>query len=342
MQRKLLEILVCPVCKGRLDCTETRTINSEIAEGSLECGKCGKNYKITAGIPRFVESDDYASSFGYQWNKFRKEQIDSFNGTTLSADRFWSETEWTPELMKGKWVLDAGCGAGRFLDVASRTEGDIVGIDISSAIDAARSNLEGRTNVHFVQASIYELPFRGGTFDFVYSIGVIQHTPDPQKSLRSIAQMVKPDGQFATTIYPRKLWTKLYSKYWFRPITKRMKKETLLNSIETIMPAAFGVTNVLFRLPGVLGRGFMFLIPVANYVNEKQLSEQNRYDWAILDTFDMLSPFYDQPMTQDEATAALAETGIAVRRTGQPGLNLLGKRALRKRDPQPDTEGAAN
>src|SRR4051812_25137932 len=98
MQRKLLEILVCPVCKGRLDCTETRTINSEIAEGSLECGKCGKNYKITAGIPRFVESDDYASSFGYQWNKFRKEQIDSFNGTTLSADRFWSETEWTPEL----------------------------------------------------------------------------------------------------------------------------------------------------------------------------------------------------------------------------------------------------
>jgi len=326
MQHKLLKILVCPICKGDLACCEKQVEEKEVIEGSLDCPACAKTYKITAGIPRFFESDDYASSFGYQWNKFRKEQIDSFNGTTLSGDRFWSETAWTLEIMKDKWVLDAGCGAGRFLDIASRSEAEIVGIDISSAIDAARSNLQGRTNVHFVQASIYELPFREGTFDLCYSIGVIQHTPDTSESLRSVGRMLKSGGQFAATIYPRKPWTKLYSKYWFRPFTRRMKKETLLNLIEKIMPMAFSVTNVLFRLPSVIGRGFRFTIPVANYVHEKQLSEPDRYQWAILDTFDMLTPYYDQPMTEAEASAALADVGIDVKRTAESGLNLIGKR----------------
>ncbi|MBK8465489.1 MAG: methyltransferase domain-containing protein [Chloracidobacterium sp.] len=326
MKTTLLEKLVCPKCKVTLLCTVGRETDGDILEADLKCSGCDRHYPVTNGIPRFVETDDYATSFGYQWNKFRKEQIDSFNGTTLSADRFWSETKWTPEMMKNKWILDAGCGAGRFLDIASLSEAEIVGIDISSAIDAARSNLEGRSNVHFVQASIYELPFREGAFDLCYSIGVIQHTPDTSESLRSVGRMVKAGGQFATTIYPRKPWTKLYSKYWFRPFTTRMKKEMLLDLIEKIMPVAFSITNFLFRLPGVIGRGFMFIIPVANYVNEKQLTERDRYQWAILDTFDMLSPYYDQPMTEAEASSALDEVGVKVKRTGQSGLNLIGKR----------------
>src|SRR5205807_7280139 len=106
------------------------------------------------------------------------------------------------------------------------------------------------------QASIYELPFRPGVFDFVYCIGVIQHTPDPPASLASIAKMVGPGGEIAVTIYPRKPWTKLYSKYWYRPLTKRLKKERLLKLIQGLMPAAFPLTSFLFRIP-VLGRAFM-------------------------------------------------------------------------------------
>ena len=185
MQEKLLELLVCIKCKGRLLCEASKTESSgEITEGVLTCQDCGQTFEVTNGIPRFIEPDNYASSFGYQWNLFRKEQIDSHNGTTLSADRLWAETGWTPEELKDEWVLDAGCGAGRFLDAVSASEGQIVGIDISSAIDAAKENLKGRDNVHFVQASIYELPFREGTFDRAYCIGVAQHTPDPAKSLR--------------------------------------------------------------------------------------------------------------------------------------------------------------
>lgn len=324
MKRNLLDILACPKCKAHLI---SSLPSSEIIDDVLTCISCRAEYPVTNGIPRFVQADNYAASFGYQWNIFRKEQLDSYNGTTLSADRLWSETEWTKDELKDKWILDAGCGAGRFLDPASQSEGQIVGIDISSAIDAAKSNLHGRENVHFVQASIYELPFREGTFDFVYCIGVIQHTPDPSASLKAVANMVKPNGEMAVTIYPRKKWTKLFSKYWLRPVTKRMRKETLLNLVQRLMPFLFPVTDVLFRIP-VLGKIFMFTIPVANYVNERQLSRKQRFAWAVLDTFDMLSPFFDQPQTESEATSALSDSRIVeIRRLTNAGLNLKGKKA---------------
>jgi hypothetical protein len=137
--------------------------------------------------------------------------------------------------------------------------------------------------------------------------------------------MVKPSGKIAVTIYPRKPWTKLFSKYWFRPVTKRLKKETLLKLIEGVMPVAFPVTDVLFRIP-LLGKAFMFAIPIANYVHEKQLNRDQRYAWAILDTFDMLSPYYDQPMTEAEASSALKDAGVTAERTPQYGLNLVGTR----------------
>ena len=326
MKKKLLEILACTNCAGDLNLLSKE--QDEIIEGRLACVVCKAEYAVTNDIPRFVEPDNYASSFGYQWNRFRKEQLDAYNGTTLSADRFWSETGWTRDELRDKWMLDAGCGAGRFLDASSASGAQIVGIDISSAIDAAKANLEGRENVHFVQASIYKLPFREGALDFVYCIGVIQHTPDPAASLRSIARMVKPGGEIAVTIYPRKIWTKLFSKYWFRPITKRLPKETLLKLIQGVMPVAFPITDVLFRIPG-LGKVFAFLIPIANYIHENQLSREQRYAWAILDTFDMLSPHFDQPQTESEATRALTKGKIVeIQRLANAGLNLKGKKAL--------------
>lgn len=327
MKIKLLEILVCPKCSGSLNLSTKDT--DEIIEGEFECQNCAAKYPITNGIPRFVELDNYASSFGYQWNLFRKEQIDSYNGTTLSADRFWKETGWTKEKLADKWILDLGCGAGRFLDISSTAEADVVGIDISNAIDAAKKNLEGRENVHFIQASIYELPFRAGAFDFCYCIGVIQHTPNPLQSLRSIAKMVKKDGEIAVTIYERKKWyTMLYSKYWFRPLTKRMSNESVLKIIKGVMLIAFPITNILFRIP-LLGRVFMFAIPIANYVHEKQLNREQRYAWAILDTFDMLLPQYDSPMNLAEVSKVLTESGIGeISRPALRGVNVVGKRTV--------------
>jgi 2-polyprenyl-3-methyl-5-hydroxy-6-metoxy-1,4-benzoquinol methylase/uncharacterized protein YbaR (Trm112 family) len=327
MQIKLLDVLACPQCGGALSCTATETDSSgEVIEGRLDCSGGSHQFPIEKSIPRFVPRDNYASSFGYQWNRFKLEQIDSANGTDLSAQRFYAETAWTKDWLKGKWVLDAGCGAGRFLDVASDSEAQVVGLDISSAIDAARANLAGRSNVHFVQASVYEPPFRAGAFDGVYCIGVVQHTPDPQETMRTLPRLLAPRGRIAITAYERKPFTLLYSKYLLRPLTKRVEKKKLLAMIKGVMPVLFPITDVLFRLP-LAGRFFEFTIPVANYVHEKSLSRQQRYDWAVLDTFDMLSPQYDQPRTQKEVEDALTSAGVVdLKRIPNPGLNIVGQK----------------
>ena len=326
MRMKLLDLLACPKCLGELSCTVVQGSAGEVDEGRLECAACRKSYPVVAGIPRFVETDNYAASFGYQWNLFKQEQLDSVNGTGLSEKRFLSETGWTREWMEGKWVLDAGCGAGRFLDVASKGEAEVVGVDISNAVDAARANLAGRANVHLVQASIYELPFRTGAFDGCYCIGVIQHTPDPQGALRALPRVLRAGGRLAVTIYERKRWTMLYSKYLLRPVTKRLDKRVLLSLIRKMMPVLFPITNLLFRIP-YAGRLFMFAIPVANYTNEPTLSRRQRYDWAVLDTFDMLSPQYDQPQSQPEVEAALVGSIADLRRLPNPGVNIVGTKS---------------
>ncbi len=120
MQRKLIDILACIKCAGTLTCNPDEEADGEIMEGVLTCVDCKEIYPIRNGIPRFVKDDNYASSFGYQWNLFRKEQLDTYNGTDLSAKRVYSETGWTKEWLRGKWILDCGCGAGRFLDVISQ------------------------------------------------------------------------------------------------------------------------------------------------------------------------------------------------------------------------------
>lgn len=298
----------------------------DIETGDLLCGACSATYPITNGIPRFVPPENYASSFGLQWNAFRADQLDSLNGFHRSRDRFFAETGWSPESLKGQWILDAGCGAGRFLDVVCNYECDAVGVDLSNAVDAARSNLRGRGNVDLVQASIFELPFQRGAFDSAYCLGVIQHTPDPHRAIASIPRVVKTGGRLGFFIYERKRWTLLYSKYLVRPLTKRIPQRLLLWWIKLSMPLVFPLTELLFRVP-FLGRYFAFAIPVANYIGGNNrhpgLTVRQRYQWAVLDTFDMLAPAHDHPQTEAEVRAVLAAAGVtSVERTAMYGLCL--------------------
>ena len=327
MKLKLLDILECPKCHGTLVCLVTETDDeAEVITGSLKCEVCKSVYPIYLSIPRFVAEDNYAASFGFQWNLFKYEQIDAKVNVNLSENRFYSETGWTSKWLSGKWVLDAGCGAGRFLDIASKSTCEVVGVDISNAVDAAAVNMIGRPNVHLVQASIYELPFKSEAFDGCYSIGVIQHTPDPSKAVETLPGLLKKGGKIALTIYERKPWTIFNAKYLVRPLTKRINKQVLLFLIKILMPGFYPITSVLFRIP-ILGRLFSFVIPIADYPRTQRLSMKQRYRCVILDTFDMLSPKFDQPQTRLEVEEALRKTGIVkIRRLDTAGLNLVGEK----------------
>ncbi len=126
----------------------------EVVEGTLQDASNGIKYPILNGLPRFVESTDYVESFGYQWNKFRLVQLDSVNGSTLSLDRFFQGTNWTPEDLSGARVLEAGCGAGRFTEILLSTGADVWSFDYSRSVDAAWLTHRGHTGLNLCQADI--------------------------------------------------------------------------------------------------------------------------------------------------------------------------------------------
>jgi len=304
MRQELLEVLREPGTGAALTLKDARMSGSRIDRGALVSNTTGRSYSILRGIPRFVGSEAYAESFGFQWNKYREVQLDSATHARLSRARFDAEAGWTEGELRSKWCLDAGCGAGRFAEVAAARGPNLVAMDLSSAVEAAAKTLERFDHVDVVQGSILEPPFAQGTFDFVYCIGVIQHTPDPERAVETVVRLTKPDGKFAMTIYGRKPWTRLNGKYLLRPITRRLPERTLLQMIETSMPVLFPVTDALFRIP-VLGRAARFAIPVANWVEHTEMTRDARYAEAVLDTFDALSPRYDSPMTWTEVESVL-------------------------------------
>ncbi|MSP56759.1 MAG: methyltransferase domain-containing protein [Myxococcales bacterium] len=308
MREKLLEILVEPVTGSPLTLRAAEGAGGDISGGELLSESSGRTYPIVRGIPRFVPVENYAASFGKQWNKFRKEQLDSAVGATASQVRFDAEAGWTSADLSGKWLLDAGCGAGRFSEVVAARGPNLVSMDLSSAVDATRETLCRFNNVDVVQASIFEPPFRPGTFDFAYCIGVLQHTPDPPRATGSVVQLVRPGGRFALTIYARQPWTKLNAKYLARRLTRHISSDTLLSAIELAMPVLFPATDMLFRLP-MLGKVAQFTIPVANYVGRKDITRAQRYQETVLDTFDMLAPTFDLPMTDREVDGVLSALG---------------------------------
>jgi 2-polyprenyl-3-methyl-5-hydroxy-6-metoxy-1,4-benzoquinol methylase len=302
MKSELIEILRCPVSGQKLQWkgTAAATENAELLEEWLVSEDGQHRYPVRGGIPRFVPESNYADNFGMQWNHFAKTQLDSHSGHSISADRFWMATGWNPAEMEGKWVLDVGCGSGRFAEVALSSGAQVVAMDYSSAVDACYANLRNHPNLHVIQGDIYAMPFAPETFSFVYSLGVLQHTPDVAKAFAALPPLVRGGGRLCVDYYEKSFKSRLLPKYWLRPFTKGMPKQKLFSLLETIVPILLPVSRTLGRIP-VLGKLLKRTIPVANYDGLLPLTDKQLREWALLDTFDWLSPAYDNPQTNGSA-----------------------------------------
>lgn len=95
-------------------------------------------------------------------------------------------------------VLDAGCGGGRYtaawkqLGAGSATGVDISSIGIASAEHRVRE--AGLSGISFKQGSVLELPFPDGSFDIVFSNGVLHHTVDWESGIREMLRVLKTGG----------------------------------------------------------------------------------------------------------------------------------------------------
>jgi len=225
----LVSLLRCLECDGPIELIEidARPGYPDLGpDGQLECVSCGERYPVIGGTPRMLDrpsrarlSREYprsrvalggpdgggrdvqftdikqrtAESFAYEWRHFG-DRRDEWRKNFLDYMR-----PHPPAFFKGRLVLDVGAGSGRHSFEAARCGARVVAVDLGQSIDVARRNLPDE--VLTVQADAERLPFSPASFDFVMSIGVLHHLPDPERALKSIARFARPGGRVHIYLY---------------------------------------------------------------------------------------------------------------------------------------------
>ncbi len=207
-----------------------------VQSGSLECKGCGSTYPIIDGIPRIL-SESLRTSVGKMGRGDPKndarienfmDEIKPVNQDTELFDQIqkanqsnygyeWkafshSYDQWE-ELYKKNYVheedgffinklgLDAGCGMGRYSMVPVKKGSEMIGVDLSNAVEPSYQKSRNLPNFHVIQGDLFKLPFKEKMFDFAQSIGVIHITPEPEAALASIKKYVGAKKKIFLMVY---------------------------------------------------------------------------------------------------------------------------------------------
>ncbi len=329
MKPKILDWLACPRCHNSFLPPEIQEDNrGEIERGILPCGVCGARYPILRGIPRLLPEDfeGYTESFGIQWQRYEVQRPDEDRAT------FFAKTGFHPEGLRGALVLDAGCGSGRYAVQAAELGAEILAVDGSAAVEKAREVCRGLPKVHVIQGDLVRHPFRPNLFDRIFSIGVLDHTPDTRQAFRALAPLLRQGGEMAIWLYRRNWAFQEALNSAARAITIRLGDPALRG-------LAFGGA-VLGGIPGL------------RTVLSKLLCLSTHPDFRIrrCDNFDWYSPRYQFHHTEEEVLGWFQEAGFQETRvlhgslkTGRlydwalqhnliigSGVNVWGKSAVEK------------
>jgi len=307
------ELLACPLHKTKL----------AFKEGVYSC-EHGCDHEIVNAIPRFVPQHSYADSFGLQWNKFRQTQLDSHTNTTVSEDRLRRLCGGDFGALENKIVLEAGCGAGRFSEIILKHCHRLYSFDLSNAVVANHKNNGHHENFFICQANILEAPFQHESFDVVLCIGVVQHTPSPEKTIDALCQYVKQGGIIIIDHY-----THGYGMTKARNCLRRHLLKRSVNFRLWFISILVDGLWWLHRLAWKLGRYqwfrkyrlmFLNLSPIVDYHDAyRQLGEKLLKEWAFLDTHDLLTDEYKHLRSKEELVNLFEANGFEIIRAEYAG-----------------------
>lgn len=203
MKLRLLKLLICPDCKGKVAIERGVIEAEEITDGALKCSSCKRLFQVVRGVPDFSPDKleeleaKTARCFAYEWTNFKEFDPASEKGAFLDWIKPLQES-----FFKDKLVLDAGCGMGRHSYLASTFGArDVVSVDLSDSVYAAMENTKKFDNVHIIKADLRKLPFGEGLFDYIFSIGVLHHLGSPEKGFEALAKVLKVGGTISVWVY---------------------------------------------------------------------------------------------------------------------------------------------
>jgi SAM-dependent methyltransferase len=280
MKRKLLDYLRCPSCGSAIVlASAASTEEAEIMEGQLACDSCESKFPIVRGIPRFgtlekldAEKSATAENFGWQWQHF-------VQSDELYADQFlgWIAPV-RPEFFQDKVVLEGGCGKGRHTQLAATWGArDVIGVDLSDAVETAFAATRNLENAHIVQADIYHLPF-ARMFDYAFSVGVLHHLPDPRAGFLSLAAKVKDGGYLSAWIYgaENNEWITRFVDPLRKKFSSRMDRRALLQLSKLPTAAVYLATKLIY---GPLNRSNGGSKLAHHLFYNDYLSAISQFDW---------------------------------------------------------------
>jgi len=250
LKELLVQYLSCPSCSAAIAVASAEQREAaEIISGALACRSCGKTWPIVRGIPRFAEMSEIAqdksataANFGWQWQHFTQADqryVQQFLGWIAPVTR---------EFFKDKVILEGGCGKGRHTQLAAQFGArDIIGVDLSDAVETAFAATRDLPNTHIVQADIYNLPF-ARIFDYAFSIGVLHHLPDPRAGFKSLTSKVKPGGHMSAWVYgaENNQWITRFVNPVRESITSRINPRLLLQLSKIPTAMMFAATKTVY------------------------------------------------------------------------------------------------
>lgn len=261
-------------------------------DGDFFISDSGEKFPVINGIPRFVSSDSYAAAFGHQWKTHPKIQLDSFNGADISKLRLIRCLGAPLESFKGKSILEAGCGAGRFTEHLVASGAIVHSFDLSVAVEVNRDNIGQKDNYRVFQADILKMPFKDNSFDVVMCLGVIQHTPSPEKTIEALYRKVKPGGLLVIDHYSFDWMYLMKPLLIYRFFLKRMKPQKSEKCVKKLVDFFFPLhwkykDNAIMRM--ILNR----ISPCYIYFRQfPDMDKDFHYGLSLLDTYDGLTDYY--------------------------------------------------
>lgn len=237
MRADALEVVRCPACRGALR-LESGGGPEPAAGAELRCG-CGARYPVVGGVPRFVdgrEESDRARrrtrrAFEVEWQVFGS-AARIYGGTAEESMSLLFEeigqSGLSPQWVRGRRVLDAGCGHGRYVFGVAALGAEAWGLDLGFGIDVAARARPGGLDVCLVQGDLLRPPLAAGSFDLVISKGVLHCTPDPAGGVHALARLLRPGGYLFVWVYPRYPAWFLLPQEAIRRVTRQLPPRLLI------------------------------------------------------------------------------------------------------------------
>ena len=319
MHPKFTALLRCPVTGSELELKADEFFkNGMVKSGILAARDGNEKYPVINGIPRFVAKEFYSGSFGYEWRKWPRVQFEAENaGRPMqghTTKMFKAITQFNEKDLAGAYVVEFGCGPGRFLDVVRKCGSLAVGIDMSLAVEAARENFRDDENVLIVQGDILNPPFKKGVFDFGYTAGVLHHTPDPGLGLKKLAEVIKPAGRIACCVYSKKGFYNYPSVFMYRQI-HRLASNLLgvAFSNKIALGYSYFAAYILYYIFAFTRKVPFIGLPIVYIIEKFFLVNLHIPDirWRILDVFDAITPRYASTHTSEELQQWFEDAGCA-------------------------------